>query len=163
MSLFKTICIQQSKRSISVPYVNMCIYIYTHIHTYVLYLDQERRSMTVVAESPASVCSCGSRLHYCGAPVTAKVLFPGGWDSLQHRRKRCQNSSCARYLKSVWYNFFVRDRQSHIFEWRSGQPGENMAFFFLTTRWCVSVEWLRQMSRRIAFLDRAKPQDFSFT
>ena len=65
--------------------------------------------MTVVAESLASVCSCGSRLHYCGAPVTAKVLFPGGWDSLQHRRKRCKNSSCARYLKSVWYNLFVRD------------------------------------------------------
>lgn len=103
----------------------------------------------VVVENPALACSeCGFPLSK-GKDVLAAVLYPDGWREVTHRSKRCRKSECARRNLHVWYNYVSQGRNHHAFQWSS----ENvMEFWFLTSRWGVTVAWLVQMSRRLVQL-----------
>ena len=78
--------------------------------------------------------------------VRAAVLFPHGWEPMEHRSQRCSKKVCTQFRKLVWHNYVSDTNGVHRFCWPANT---NMQFFFLSASWGVSTSWLRQFSRRL--------------
>lgn len=102
----------------------------------------------MTAEAPSRCADCGCSLATYRT-VQATVLDVSGWRAIRHRLMICWRLTCSRYRVVVGYNFITGSAygRRHMFE----HHGEAMKYFFISLRVAVTVEWLRQFSRRILF------------
>jgi hypothetical protein len=100
-------------------------------------------------KTPLSMCGqCGLSLSdRADKAVAASVLFLSGWQSVSHMPRRCRTKTCDAHDKYVWYNYISRDEHCREWQWPSDR---RLEFFFIAPSWGVSMEWLQQMTQRLA-------------